>query len=76
MPWAMTGCLFGAEEGGDVFTLSSEHLAASEVLHSGQALALNVMNEYVVFLKAVTDEGISPGKGFFGEDCVHPRFHF
>jgi len=50
--------------------------AASEVMHFGQALALNVMNEDVVFLKAVTDKGISPGKGFFGGDCVHPRLHF
>ena len=50
--------------------------AASEVLHFGQALSLNVTNEDVVFLKAVTDKGISPGKGFFGEDCVRSRFHF
>ena len=50
--------------------------AASEAMRFVQALALNVMNEDVVFLKAETDKGISPGKGFFGEDCVHPRFHF
>ena len=50
--------------------------AASEVMHFGQALALNVMNEYVVFLKAEPDEGISPWKGFFGEDCVHSAVPF
>jgi len=50
--------------------------AASEVMHFGQALALNVMNEDVVFLKAETDEGIRPGEGFFGEECVHSWFHF
>jgi len=50
--------------------------AASEVMHFGQDLALNVMNEDVVSLKAVTDKGISPGKGFFGEDCVGSRCHF
>jgi len=50
--------------------------AASEAMRFGRALALNVMNEDVVSLKAVTDKGISPGKGFFGGDCVHSRFHF
>jgi len=45
---------FGHRWGGDVFTLSSEHL---EAMQSGQTLALDVMNEYVVFLKAEPVEG-------------------
>jgi hypothetical protein len=40
---------FGHRWGGDVVTLSSGHI---EVMRSGQTLALDVMNEYVVFLKA------------------------
>ncbi len=39
---------FGHRWGGDIFTLSSSHL---EVIRSGQTLALDVMSEYVVFLK-------------------------
>jgi hypothetical protein len=39
---------FGHRWGGDVITLSCEHI---EVMRSGQTLALDVMNEYVVFLK-------------------------
>lgn len=39
---------FGHRWGGDVFSLSQEHL---ETIQSGQTLALDVMNEYVVFLK-------------------------
>ena len=39
---------FGRRWGGDVFRLSDEHLAA---LKDGQTLALDVQNEYVVFLK-------------------------
>lgn len=45
---------FGHRWGGDVVTLSSAHL---EVMRSGQTLALDVMNEYVVFLKAEPEEG-------------------
>ena len=40
---------FGHRWGGDVVTLSGGHI---EVMRSGQTLALDVMNEYVVFLKA------------------------
>ena len=39
---------FGHRWGGDVFSLTTEHL---EIIHSGQTLALDVMSEYVVFLK-------------------------
>lgn len=47
---------FGHRWGGDVFSLTSEHL---EIIRSGQTLALDVMSEYVVFLKAEieTEEG-------------------
>lgn len=45
---------FGHRWGGDVVTLSSGHI---EVMRSGQTLALDVMNEYVVFLKAELQEG-------------------
>lgn len=45
---------FGHRWGGDVVTLSSGHI---EVMRSGQTLALDVMNEYVVFLKAEPEEG-------------------
>jgi len=45
---------FGHRWGGDVFTLSSEHL---EALQSGQTVALDVMNEYVVFLKKEEEGG-------------------
>ena len=40
---------FGRRWGGDVFELSAEHLAA---LQAGQTLALDVQNEYIVFLQA------------------------
>jgi len=40
---------FGHRWGGDVFTLSQRQLNA---IQAGQALALDVMGEYVVFLKA------------------------
>ncbi len=39
---------FGHRWGGDVIRLSAEHLAA---LQAGQTLALDVQDEYVVFLK-------------------------
>lgn len=39
---------FGHRWGGDVIPLATEHLAA---LQSGQTLALDVQNEYIVFLK-------------------------
>lgn len=40
---------FGHRWGGDVFTVTNEHL---EALRTGQTLALDVMSEYVVFLKS------------------------
>ena len=40
---------FGHRWGGDVFTLTNEHLKS---IRTGQTLALDVMSEYVVFLKA------------------------
>ena len=39
---------FGHRWGGDIFTLTNDHL---ESIRTGQTLALDVMNEYVVFLK-------------------------
>lgn len=44
---------FGHRWGGDVFRLTAEHLNA---MHQGQSLALDVMNEYVVFLQFQPDE--------------------
>ena len=40
---------FGHRRGGDIFTLTNDHL---ESIRTGQTLALDVMSEYVVFLKA------------------------
>lgn len=39
---------FGQRWGGERFTLTPEHLAA---LQAGKTIALDVMNEYAVFLK-------------------------
>ena len=39
---------FGQRWGGEIMTLSKEHLAA---LREGKLLAVDVMNEYVVFLR-------------------------
>ncbi|GAA5483327.1 hypothetical protein [Haloferula sargassicola] len=44
---------FGHRWGGDVVTLTNGHI---EVMRSGQTLALDVMSEYVVFLKAEPEE--------------------
>ena len=49
---------FGVRWGGTVFSLSSDHF---EIIRQGQALALDVMSEYVVFLKA--DPKPDPEKG-------------
>lgn len=38
---------FGQRWGGEVFTLTAEHLAA---LQAGKTLALDVQNEYVTFV--------------------------
>jgi hypothetical protein len=43
-----TGQPFGKRWGGEIMTLSKEHLAA---LHEGKLVAVDVMNEYVVFLR-------------------------
>jgi hypothetical protein len=50
---------FGHRWGDEVFTLSQEHL---EAIQSGQSLALDVMNEYVVFLKAEIETKKGGGK--------------
>ena len=39
---------FGKRWGGEIMTLSKEHLAA---LQEGKVVAVDVMNEYVVFLR-------------------------
>ncbi len=39
---------FGKRWGGEIMTLSKEHLAA---LHEGKLVAVDVMNEYVVLLR-------------------------
>ncbi|OFZ68917.1 MAG: hypothetical protein A2V79_03770 [Betaproteobacteria bacterium RBG_16_56_24] len=39
---------FGKRWGGEIMTLAKEHLAA---LHEGKLVAVDVMNEYVVFLR-------------------------
>jgi hypothetical protein len=44
---------FGHRWGGDVVKLTSGHI---EVMRSGQTLALDVMSEYVLFLKAESEE--------------------
>ncbi len=55
---------FGKRWGGDVMTLTQEHLAA---LHEGKLVAVDVMNEYVVFLRLQAgDEGKSEGPGHGG----------
>lgn len=52
---------FGRRWGGEVWQLSAEHLAA---LQAGQTLALDVQNEYIVFLKAARGNvsSIPPGQ--------------
>lgn len=42
---------FGKRWGGEIMTLTKEHLAA---LHEGKLVAVDVMNEYVVFLRLQT----------------------
>ncbi len=44
---------FGKRWGGEVMTLSKEHLA---VLHEGKLVAVDVMNEYVVFLRMQVED--------------------
>ena len=53
-----TATPFGKRWGGEVIRLSPEHLAA---LQAGQTLALDVQEEYVVFLKATEPEGLPYG---------------
>ena len=48
----------GKRWGGDVVLLSAGHLAA---LQAGQTLAVDVQNEYVIFLKAAGQEDASHG---------------
>lgn len=42
---------FGERWGDEIVTLTGEHLAA---LHQGKVVAVDVMNEYVVFLRLQT----------------------
>ena len=42
---------FGKRWGGEIMTLTKEHLAA---LQEGKLVAVDVMNEYVVFLRLQT----------------------
>ncbi len=51
---------FGHRWGGDVFTLTAEHITA---MQGGQALVLDVMNEYVVFLKSKPEKEIAKVEG-------------
>lgn len=53
---------FGKRWGGEIMTLSKEHLAA---LHEGKLVAVDVMNEYVVFLRLQDKGNQSDG----GETC-------
>ncbi len=43
---------FGQRWGGEYFTFTAEHLAA---LQAGQTLALDVLNEYVAFVRLAAD---------------------
>ncbi|MEY4569058.1 MAG: hypothetical protein RLZZ398_497 [Verrucomicrobiota bacterium] len=52
--------LFGHRWGSDVFSLTAEHITA---MQDGQALVLDVMNEYVVFLKSEPEQEIPIRKG-------------
>ncbi|MEK6708025.1 MAG: hypothetical protein AABY81_04360 [Pseudomonadota bacterium] len=55
---------FGKRWGGEIMTLTKEHLTA---LQEGKLVAVDVMNEYVVFLRLqVNDEGKSEGLGHGG----------
>jgi hypothetical protein len=51
---------FGHRWGGDVFSLTAEHITA---MQDGQAIALDVMNEYVVFIKSEPEKEITNGEG-------------
>jgi len=52
---------FGERWGGEIMTLTKEHLAA---LQEGKLVAVDVMNEYVVFLRLQNeDKGKSEGLG-------------
>lgn len=45
---------FGQRWGGEIMTLTKDHLAA---LQGGKTVAVDVMNEYVVFLRLQDKEG-------------------
>ena len=49
---------FGERWGGEVFTLTDEHLTA---LQAGQTLALDVQNEYVTFVRMDKQAGRADG---------------
>lgn len=44
---------FGKRWGGDLIKLSSDHIAA---LQAGQTVALDVQNEYIIFLRSAATE--------------------
>ena len=50
---------FGKRWGGEIMTLTREHLAA---LHEGESVAVDVMNEYVVFLQLQAEGNESGGR--------------
>ena len=50
---------FGKRWGGEIMTLTREHLAA---LHEGKSVAVDVMNEYVVFLRLQAEGNESGGR--------------
>lgn len=55
---------FGKRWGGEIMTLTKEHLVA---LHQGKSVAVDVMNKYVVFLRLQAKvEGKSEGLGHGG----------
>ena len=56
---------FGQRWGGEYFTFTAEHLAA---LQAGQTLALDVLNEYVAFVRLAADgQRRVPACGDLGE---------
>lgn len=50
---------FGKRWGGEVMTLTAEHLAA---LHEGKLVAVDMMNEYAVFLRLQHEGNESGGR--------------
>ena len=59
---------FGRRWGGDVVTLSREHIAA---LQAGLTLAVDVQNEYVLFIKTDDDDSGQARPNSHGEGGKH-----